>query len=52
MLEYLGQSGASAAIDDAIREGLRSRRIKGVEAGSQLTKEVADIIATAVGDQA
>jgi hypothetical protein len=51
MLEYLGESGASAAIDDAIREGLQSKRIKGVEAGSQLTREVADIIATAVGDR-
>jgi 3-isopropylmalate dehydrogenase len=51
MLEYLGESGASAAIDDAIRAGLQSKRIKGVEAGSQLTREVADIIATAVGDR-
>jgi 3-isopropylmalate dehydrogenase len=48
MLEYLGESDASAAIDDAIRDGLQSRRIKGVEAGSQLTTEVADIVAMAV----
>jgi 3-isopropylmalate dehydrogenase len=48
MLEYLGESDASATIDDAIRDGLQSRRIKGVEAGSQLTTEVADIIAMTV----
>ncbi len=48
MLEYLGQSDASRAIEDAIRDGLRSGRIKGVEAGSQRTDEVANIIAMAV----
>jgi len=48
MLEYLGESDASRAIEDAIREGLRSSRIKGVEAGSQRTEEVANIIGMAV----
>jgi len=48
MLEYLGQSDASRAIEDAVRDGLRSSRIKGVEAGSQRTEEVANIVAMAV----
>jgi isocitrate/isopropylmalate dehydrogenase len=48
MLEYLGESDASRAIEDAIRDGLRSGRIKGVEAGSQRTAEVADIVALTV----
>jgi len=48
MLEYLGQSDASRAIEDAVRGGLRSGRIKGVEAGSQKTDEVANIVAMAV----
>jgi isocitrate/isopropylmalate dehydrogenase len=48
MLEYLGQSAASLAIEDAVREGLQSGRIKGVEAGSQKTEEVANLIAMAV----
>jgi 3-isopropylmalate dehydrogenase len=50
MLEYLGESDASHAIEDAIREGLKSSRIKGVEAGSQRTTEVADIIAMSLGE--
>jgi len=44
MLEYLGESDASRAIEDAVREGLKSARIKGVEAGSQRTEEVANIV--------
>ncbi|HJW48671.1 MAG TPA: isocitrate/isopropylmalate family dehydrogenase [Candidatus Limnocylindria bacterium] len=48
MLEYVGESDASRAIEDAVREGLRSGRIKGVEAGSQRTEEVANIIGMAV----
>jgi len=48
MLEYLGQSEASRAIEDAVRAGLQSSRIKGVEAGSQRTEEVANIVAMAV----
>jgi 3-isopropylmalate dehydrogenase len=48
MLEYLGESDAGVAIEDAVRDGLQSRRIKGVEAGSQKTDEVAGIIALAV----
>ena len=48
MLEYLGESDASRTIEDAVREGLRSSRIKGVEAGSQRTEEVANIVGMAV----
>jgi len=48
MLEYLGESDASRAIEDAVREGLKSSRIKGVEAGIQRTEEVANIVAMAV----
>ncbi len=48
MLAYLGESAASAAIEEAVRDGLRSRRIKGVEAGSQPTQEVAEIVALAI----
>ncbi|MGH2490426.1 MAG: isocitrate/isopropylmalate dehydrogenase family protein, partial [Candidatus Limnocylindria bacterium] len=48
MLEYLGESDASRAIEDAVRAGLRGQRIKGVEAGSQRTEEVANIVAMAV----
>jgi 3-isopropylmalate dehydrogenase len=48
MLEYLGESDASRAIEDAIREGLKSARIKGVEAGSQRTEEVANIVGMTV----
>lgn len=48
MLEYLGESDASRAIEDAVREGLKSSRIKGVEAGIQRTEEVANIVGMAV----
>jgi 3-isopropylmalate dehydrogenase len=48
MLEYLGESDASRAIEGAVREGLKSSRITGVEAGSQRTEEVANIVAMAI----
>ena len=48
MLEYVGESEASRAIEDAVREGLRSGRIKGVEAGSQRTEEVSNIVGMTV----
>lgn len=48
MLAYLGESDASRAIENAVRDGLRSSRIKGVEAGSQRTEEVASIVAMTV----
>jgi 3-isopropylmalate dehydrogenase len=45
LLEHVGESDAAKAIDAAIREGLRSGKIKGVEAGSGRTTEVAGIVA-------
>lgn len=45
MLDHLGEQEARAAINEAIREGFRSGQIKGVEAGSGGTMEVADVIA-------
>jgi 3-isopropylmalate dehydrogenase len=50
LLEHLGERDAAAAVDRAIREGFKSGRIKGVEAGIQPTNEVAQILAEAVGD--
>ena len=49
LLEHLGETDAAKAVDGAIREGLRSGRIKGVEAGVQPTNEVAQVVAEAVG---
>src|SRR5438105_9691031 len=48
LLEHLGEADAPHAVDAAIRDGLRSGRIKGVEAGSQPTSEVAGLIAAAI----
>ena len=48
LLDHVGETKAAAAVDAAIREGLRGGRIKGVEAGVQPTSEVGDLIATTV----
>ena len=48
LLEHVGQPDAAKGIDGAIRNGLRTGRIKGVEAGLQTTGEVGDIIARSV----
>ncbi len=48
LLDHLGEPDAAKAVDSEIHEGLRSGRIKGVEAGIQPTNEVADLIARAV----
>jgi 3-isopropylmalate dehydrogenase len=48
LLEHLGERDAAKIVDGAIRDGLRSGRIKGVEAGIQPTAEVADVIANVV----
>jgi 3-isopropylmalate dehydrogenase len=48
LLDHLGEHDAAKAVDSAIREGLRGGRIKGVEAGSQPTDEVANVLATIV----
>jgi 3-isopropylmalate dehydrogenase len=52
LLEHLGEHDAAKLIDGAIREGLRSGRIRGVDAGSQPTDEVAKIVADAVANRA
>ncbi len=48
MLEHLGERDAARAIDHAVREGFRTGRIKGLEAGLQRTTEVADTVAAAI----
>jgi len=48
LLEHLGEAEAATSVDRAIRDGLRSGRIKGVEAGSQPTQEVAETVAAAI----
>ena len=52
LLDHLGEHDAAKAVDAAIREGLRGGRIKGVDAGSQPTSEVAEIVADTVANQA
>ena len=49
LLRHVGEREAGDAIENAIREGLRSGRIKGVEAGAQKTGDVADVVAHALG---
>ncbi len=49
MLDHLGEPEAGAAINRAIREGFRSGRIKGVEAGSDRTRDVARVVAEGAG---
>ena len=49
MLDHLGERDAARAIDAAVRDGFRSGRIKGLDAGLQRTTEVADVVVTAVG---
>ncbi|CAN5147712.1 3-isopropylmalate dehydrogenase [soil metagenome] len=48
LLEHVGEREAARAIEDAVRDGLSSGRIKGVDAGSGGTMEVAEIVANAV----
>ncbi len=48
LLRHVGETAAGDAVENAIREGLRSGKIKGVEAGMHKTTEVADIIAAEV----
>ncbi|TME25051.1 MAG: 3-isopropylmalate dehydrogenase [Chloroflexi bacterium] len=49
LLEHLGEVDAAHAIDSAIRNGLRTGRIKGVEAGLQRTEQVGDVIEQTIG---
>ena len=48
LLAHIGQADAAGAIERAIRDGLQSGEIKGVEAGSQRTDEVGELIARAL----
>ena len=48
LLRHVGEPEAAAAIETAIRDGLRSRRIAGVDAGVQGTAEVGELVARAV----
>ncbi len=48
MLDHLGERDAAKAVDEAIRDGFRSGRIKGVDAGSGRTMEVAEGIARSI----
>jgi len=48
MLEHLGERGARAAIDRALFDGFRTGRIKGVDAGSGRTMDVAQGVAETV----
>src|SRR3989454_4253898 len=48
LLAHIGQADAAGSIERAIRDGLQSGEIKGVEAGSQRTDEVGELIARAV----
>ena len=48
LLDHLGEHDAAKSVDAAIRYGLRTSKIKGVEAGIQPTTEVAELIAKAV----
>ncbi len=48
LLRHIGETPAGDAIENAIRDGLRSQKIKGLEAGAQRTDEVADVVASAV----
>ena len=48
LLDHLGEHDAAKAVDTAIRKGLQGGRIKGVDAGSQPTNEVAEIVAATI----
>ena len=48
LLRHVGETEAGDAVEGAIRDGLRGGRIKGADAGSQRTDEVADIVAELV----
>jgi 3-isopropylmalate dehydrogenase len=45
LLRHVGEVAAGDAVEAAIRDGLRSRKIKGLEAGAQTTEEVAATVA-------
>jgi isocitrate/isopropylmalate dehydrogenase len=45
LLRHIGEREAGDAIENAIRDGLRAGKIKGLEAGLQRTDEVAEVVA-------
>jgi 3-isopropylmalate dehydrogenase len=45
LLRHVGEREAGDAVERAIRDGLRTGKIKGVEAGAQRTDDVAEIVA-------
>jgi len=48
MCDYLGEKPAAAAIESAVADLIRSKRIKGVNTGDQPTSEVGDLVAAEV----
>lgn len=48
MLDHVGEAGAARAVDAALREGFRSGRIRGLEAGTGRTMEVTEAVVAAV----
>jgi len=44
LLRHIGEKPAGDAVERAIRDGLRSEKIVGVEAGAQKTDEVAEVV--------
>src|SRR5207245_2580072 len=48
LLRHIGEREAGDAVERAIRDGLRSEKIRGLEAGAQKTDEVAAIVAATV----
>ena len=48
LLRHVGETQAGDAVEAAIRDGLHSGTIKGVEAGAQKTDEVAELVAESV----
>jgi 3-isopropylmalate dehydrogenase len=52
MLDYLGEKAASVAIETAVAELLRSKRLKGVQTGVHPTNEVGDMVVRELGARA
>jgi 3-isopropylmalate dehydrogenase len=48
MLDYLGQKTASQAVEQAVAELLRTKRLKGVGTGTHPTDEVGDMVVAAL----
>jgi 3-isopropylmalate dehydrogenase len=48
MLDYLGQKEASVAVENAVAELLRTKRLKGVGTGTHPTDEVGDMVVAAL----